>query len=344
MLLDPFKEKFNLPTFPVEFRDRQRIKHGIVGNEPVNNIGSIVFIYNHPEWLRIIISRFVTGKSDHLIADHPGLHIGRIGAFNGILHVIFCSGDEESPVSMDEVKQPEEVQVSLINHVNGSRFYIKFIKDLDIMNRSLGQTYKNGEIAFEIQQGMHLDTAFVFPECSPWTKLQAQADCAAVKGIDKIVYVNPEVIVVLIQRSGDVHKNTGKICIYPPVAEFIGFGKGVSRDGMFYAAMIQFIGDCFQAVLNISEAIPLGKLGKTHDIEMIPAREITNPIVSIVSSNTFIELVFWHHGHKLSKNSFPVIHGDKHYEYAINVDFKSLKFTTLVTYLLLTYYIILSRV
>ena len=98
-----------------------------------------------------------------------------------------------------------------------------------------------------------------------------------------------------------------------------------------------------QSSLNISEAIPLGKLGKTHDIEMIPAREITNPIVPIVSGNTFIELVFWHHGHKLSKNSFPVIHGDNHYEYAINVNFKSLKIITLVTYLLLTYYITLSR-
>lgn len=112
---------------------------------------------------------------------------------------------------------------------------------------------------------------------------------------------------------------------------------------MFYDAMIQFIGDCFQSVLNISEVIPLGKLGKTHDIEIIPAREITNPIVPMVSDNTFIEFVFWHHGPKLSKNSFSVIHGDNHYEYAINVNFKLLKITTLVIYLLLTFHITLVR-
>ena len=112
---------------------------------------------------------------------------------------------------------------------------------------------------------------------------------------------------------------------------------------MSYPAMVQFIGDCFQTVLNITKTITLGKLGKAHDIEMITASEITNSVVPIVSGNTFIELVFWHHRHKLCKNCFPVIHGDYRYDLTINVDFKSLKNITLVTYLLLTYYITLSE-
>jgi len=343
MLLDPFKEKFNLPSLPVEFGDRKGIKHSIVGNKPVNDIGSIVFIYNHPEWLRIMFSRFVTGKSDHLIADHPGLHISRTGVLNGILHVIFCPGDEESPFSMDEIEQPEEVQVSLINHVNGSRLNIEVIKDLDIMDRCLGQSYENREVAFEIQQCMHLDATPVFPESSPWAELQTQAYRAAVKSIDQVVDVKPKVIVVLVHRSGDVHKYLGKIGIYVPVAKFIGFGKGISRNRVPYPAMVKLIGDCLQAVLNISKAISFGKLGKAHDIEMITTSEIANPIVPVVSGNTFIELVFWYHRHKLSKDSFPVVHGDNRYDFAINVNFKSLKNLTLVTYLLLTYYIALSR-
>lgn len=344
MLLDPFKEDFNLPTFPVEFRDRQGIKRCIVSNEPVNDIGSIVFIYNHPKWFGIMLSRFVSGKPNHLITDYPSLQICGAGAFNSILHVVFCPGDEESPISMDEIEQPEEVQVSLINHVNGSRFYIKFIEDLDIVDRCLGQPNENGEAALEIQQGVHFDTTLILPECSPWAELQTQVDRAAVKGVDKVVYVNPEIIIVLIHRSGDVHKYTGKISIYSPITIFICFGKGIPRDSMSYAAMIQFTGNSFQAIFDITEAIPLGKLGKTYDVEMITAREITNPIIPIVSGNTFIEFVFWHHGHKLSKDSFPVVHGDNRYDLAIKVDFKSLKILSDVTYLLLTYYITLSRV
>jgi hypothetical protein len=113
---------------------------------------------------------------------------------------------------------------------------------------------------------------------------------------------------------------------------------------MSYPAMVKLIGDSFQTVLNITETIPLSELGITHNIEMVAAREVANPIVPIVSGNTFIELVFWHHRHKLSKDCFPVIHGDNRYEDAINVDFKSLKILNFVTYLLLTYYINLPRV
>ena len=143
MLLDPFEKDLNLPTFPVEFRDCKGIKCCIIGNEPVNYIGSIVLIYNHPEWLGIMLSRLVAGKTDHLIADYPGLQISGAGAFNSILHIVFCPGNEESSFSMDEIEQTEEVQVSLIYHVDGSRFYIKVIEDLNIMDRSFGQSNKD---------------------------------------------------------------------------------------------------------------------------------------------------------------------------------------------------------
>jgi hypothetical protein len=211
------------------------------------------------------------------------------------------------------------------------------------MDRSLCKPHENREVAFEAQQGMHLDTTLVFPERSPWAEFQAQANCSAVKGIDKIVQIKPEVIVVLIHGPGYIQKNTGKISIYTPVAILIGFSKGIPRDSMSYPAMVQFIGNCFKTVLNITKAITLSKLGKAHDIEMITAGEIANTVVPVLSGNTFIELVFWHHRHKLSKNCFPVIHGDYRYDLTIKVNFKSLKTLNLVTYLLLTYYITLFR-
>jgi hypothetical protein len=61
MLFDPFIEKLNLPTFSVEFGNGKRIKRRVVGNEPVNNTGSIVFICYHSEGLWVMLSRFITG-------------------------------------------------------------------------------------------------------------------------------------------------------------------------------------------------------------------------------------------------------------------------------------------
>lgn len=75
--------------------------------------------------------------------------------------------------------------------------------------------------------------------------------------------------------------------------------KGISRDSAFYPAIVQFIRDSIQTVFNITKAITLGKLSKAPDIKMIPTREIANSKAPLVSGNTFIEFVFWHHRQKL---------------------------------------------
>jgi hypothetical protein len=107
--------------------------------------------------------------------------------------------------------------------------------------------------------------------------------------------------------------------------------------------VIEFAGDCFKAVFNIPKTVSLGKLGKAHDIEMIPASKMADSMVPVIAVNTFIEFVFGYHGHKLSKDGLPLIHGDNRYDLALNVNFKSFKNSIFVMYLLLTYYMLNSR-
>lgn len=322
MLLDPFKEKLNLPTLPVEFGDGERIKLRIVGNEPVNDTGSIVFICYHSDGFGVMFSRFVSCKSDQFITDNTRLVISTIGAFNSILHVVFCPGDKKRSLHVDEIEHPKEIQVAKINHINSCWLYIKLIEDFDIMHGSLRQVDKNRKIAPEIQQCVHLDTALVLPKGSPWAELQTKAYSAAVKSIDKIVNIKPEVIIALIHRACNINKYPGKICIYAPITKFIGFCKGVSWNRMLNAAVIEFARDCFQAVFNIPKTVSLGKLGKAHDIEMIPACKLAHSMVPLIAVNTFIEFVFGYHGHKLSKDGFTLIHGDNRYDLALNVNFQ----------------------
>lgn len=112
---------------------------------------------------------------------------------------------------------------------------------------------------------------------------------------------------------------------------------------MLNAAVIEFARDCFHAVFYIPKTVSLGKLGKAHDIEMIPTGKMADSMVPVVAVNTFIEFVFRYHGHKLSKDGLPLIHGDNCYDIALKVNFKSFKNSILVIYLLLTYYILISR-
>lgn len=338
MLLDPFEKQFDLPTLPVEFRDRKGIKHCVIGDEPIKFVGGKVFIGHHPEWFRIALSRPVLSKPDHLITDHSRFYISWFRVNCLILHVVLSHSDEESFLPIDPVEQAKEVHVAFVDHINGSRLYKKLIKDVDIVYRSLRQQHENWEIASQIQQGMHLNTPFVFSERCPWTQFQTQADCAAVKGVDQIVDIEPEIVVILIQWTSNVHEHTREVSIDPPVAKFVGFGKCIPGNSMSDPTMIEFTGHCFQAVLDIPEAVSLGKLGKTHHIEMVPAGEVADAMVPVVSGNAFIKFIFRDYGHQLCENCLSTIHGDNLYDFAKNADFKSLKNLTLITYLLLANY------
>jgi len=185
---------------------------------------------------------------------------------------------------------------------------------------------------------MHLDPSFVFSERSPGTQFQAQTDCTAVKGVHEIVDIEPKVVIILIQWTSDVHENTSKIGIDPPVAKFVGFGKCIPWNSMPDPTVVEFTGYCFQAVLDVSKTVSFSKLGKAHDIKVIPTGEVADTMVSIVSGDTFIKFIFRDYRHQLCKNYFSAIHGENRYDFTKNADFKSLNFLTLVTYLILTHY------
>jgi hypothetical protein len=256
------------------------------------------------------------------------------------LHIVLSDSNKERFLPINPIEQTEEVYVCFINHIDGGRLNIQLIQDIDIVDRSLCQPHKNREITPQVQQGMHLDPSFGISESSPWTKFQTQTDCTAVKCVNQIVDIEPEVFVILIQWSSDVHKNTRKIGINPPAAKFVGFCKCIPWNSMPDPTVIEFTGYCFQAVFDVPKTVSLSKLGKAHYIKVIPTCEVADTMVPIVFGNTFIKFIFRDYRHQLCKNWFSAIHGDNRYDFTKNADFKSLKNYFLVTYLISTHYVV----
>jgi len=221
------KKQLNLPAFPVGFRDRKGIQHSVIGDEPVNLVCSKILIGDHSKTFRVVPTRFRSCKLVHFITNHSILYVTWFRADHLKLHIVLSDSKEECFLPINPIEQTEEVHVCFIDNIDGSRLYIQLIEDIDIVDRSLRQPHENREITPQIQQGMHLDSSFGISERSPWTQFQTQADCTAVKDINQIVDIEPEVFVILIQWARDAHKNTCKIGLDPPVAEFVGFGKSI---------------------------------------------------------------------------------------------------------------------
>ena len=87
MLLYPFEEQFNLPSFPIQLSDGQGFKFKIVGKETVNCICAKVFIYNKPERVRILQGGQPPQQPDGLIRDESG-RLVNFSVFNDCISIL----------------------------------------------------------------------------------------------------------------------------------------------------------------------------------------------------------------------------------------------------------------
>ena len=153
------------------------------------------------------------------------------------------------------------------------------------MHRSICKVDIDRKIPPEVKERMHLDTRLGRPELSPRTELQTETYGAAVKGIDHIVYIEPEWI-FNIQRTDSLDKSLSKVTVDTPVPLFICFGKSVSWNGVTDTAMIQFMLDCNEAGLNVAKTVLRSILRKAHHEKLVVAGKVPGTIVSLVSGDT----------------------------------------------------------
>jgi hypothetical protein len=100
----------------------------------------------------------------------------------------------------------------------------------------------------------------------------------------------------------------GEIGINPPIPGLVGMGQGVPGNLSPNAKMIKFGLGCPQASLDISQALPVGKLGKSHAQVLVPAGKAFHLEIAIVLIDAFSELVCGDKIHQLRKDRFPGIH------------------------------------
>ena len=307
MLLYPFVEQFDVPAFSVEFCDCQGFVSPKVCKEAVYLAGSEVFICDHSESLRIAPGRFNSCKLDDLIADYTGFEITSSGLNNLVQHVVLCPCYEERSVLVDVVEESEEIDITLVQKIDGSHLDTEIVQSLDIVHRSICKVDIDRKIPPEVKERMHLDTRLGRPELSPRTELQTETYGAAVKGIDHIVNIESEWI-FRIQRTDSPDKSLSKVTVDTPVPLFICLGKSVPWNSVTDTAMIQFMLDGIEAGLNVAKTVLRSILRKAHHEKLIVTGKVPGTIISLVSGDTSIEVSARYERHKLSKYGFPCEH------------------------------------
>ena len=104
-------------------------------------------------------------------------------------------------------------------------------------------------------------------------------------------------------QAGEVHGN-------PPVADLVGMGQRVMRDGAPQTHLVELGLGRAGAGLNIPQALPEGQLGKGQTGELILTGEARGLVVAIAPIDTLADLaVMGNEVHQLSEDRSAYLHG-----------------------------------
>ena len=256
MLLDPFEEQFDLPSALVEFGDGQCGKDEIIGQKDELFFLFGVEVFYAAEFFGITFQRAGRDQHDGLIAFQTGGLLHRMRVDSSEFQVFFGPCDEEREEFRKQVKS-FEIQVSSIHDVEGTRFGNQNVKDIDVMELSMGDFDERGDVPTKVHEGMHFDGGFMLTERRPGKEGKAKVNGCGIQSVGGLLDFDAEVFIG-IKGSRLGNQDLAKIGVNLPVSFFICLGKSTARYSASDAEMVKFLPAGTETGLNIPEAFPVG--------------------------------------------------------------------------------------
>ena len=307
MLLYPLEEKFNLPAFPIEFRNGKRIFYGeVVGQESIDIAGFIVFIDNESHGIRVFPGGDVACEPYCLIGENPGLFINWPGFKNFIDHVVFGSGDEVSILLPEAVIKLLKCHIPLVYQVESSRFNWNPVHHLGVVYLAGSKQDKDRNRASEVHKSVHFERTPTVVELSPRTQLETEFYCTAIECIYHLLEIYAQLL-SLIERCGFLYKNHRKVLVYVPISLLVGLCKGGS--GHCLDARPIEVGAEIKSRFDVPQTRPVCELGKAHHHKLVTSIILDGVTVTFIAVDTLLELVFVNERHNLRKDGFSFVHG-----------------------------------
>jgi len=200
---------------------------------------------------------------------HPAGFVDIPGINSGKPEVVLGSYDKESCCLVYCV-QTGKIEIAAIEDIDGAGFDGNLIEDVDLVDLSVSDNNDCRNTAPQIQKGMKLDRALALAKDGPGEKRQTQIDGGGIQGVYCVFQFYPEVLAD-IKFSGPVDQDLSEFGVDSPVPHLVGIGQGISGNSPPYAHVIEFVLGSPETGLNISQAFPVGQLGKRHAEKLVPA-------------------------------------------------------------------------
>ena len=289
MLLDPAKEQLHLPATLIELGDGERGQEKIVGEKHQAVLTQSIVIMNPPKPVGITsLGNGIVERDDLVRAQARSLVDGlREKALT--IEALFGPSHEEGTRLVHAVES-SKIEVSAIHQVNSAGFPDQLVQDVDLVDLPAGHNDHRGNAAPKVQQGVQLDGRFVAAELSPRKQRQTQIDRGGIERIDGLIEFDAERLLP-VETSRHLDQHMSEVGVDSPVADLIGMGQGVARNVASNAHVIELGWGCPQTRFDVSEALPVGQLGKRHAEKLIPAGKALDLVVALIALHAAAEFV-----------------------------------------------------
>jgi hypothetical protein len=307
ILFDPLEKKFHSPAAFVKLSDRKCRKGEVVGEEREMLFGVLVEVTDATNRIWIVVRGLETFEDDRLIAPESCRLVDLSVGTPGISHVALRSNNKECEALREHIKA-SEIDVAPVHHIESACFQDELVEDSHIVDFSLCNSDKRGNISSEVEQGMELDGSLVFAKPSPWKERKTQIDCGRVERVSSLFQSETEVV-VSVKLPCNSNQNVGEISVNLPVSCFVGIGEGAPSDFSSKADMIESRLKYPETRFDIPQAFAISELSERHRKELIQAGERLNFVIAAVSVDALVEFVLREKIQNLGKDGSAGIHG-----------------------------------
>ena len=194
VLLDPFEKQFHLPAALVELCNGQRRQIEIVG-EKGETFVIVMVVKNHSaQMLRIGVGGFCAGEPDGLVAAQTRHPIDSAGIDALKRHVVL-GADHEERASPGQTMQARKIEKAAVHDRETARLGSQNVQHVHLMHFAVGNVNERGDVAAQINLGVHLHRSLGGAEMRPRKDAQRKIDGRRVERIDRVGEINPEILI-----------------------------------------------------------------------------------------------------------------------------------------------------
>lgn len=306
MLLDPFKEKFNLPSVAVKkgnFFCSEVEVVGIVGECPSKVRG---IEYDAPERNRIVSLVSFACEPNRLVPKNIVFSFKQVFPFRDFIIGMKLLPYNEKSSSLFNCIESGEVKVSPVKHIASVPFVCKPVHRLGVMHICMADPVTDRYFGGNINLGMDLDARFCAPELCPSKDRHAQVDGRGINGIE------PSVEFKLFGDAfclGNRHNVEGKLLKNSRVSEVVDFGKDTSVNGNLTKSQVKRSFSMGNSdICKFSKTMAANELSVHNDQHVAPVGWCHSSCPVLVFYYQSFEVTFREKLHYLCENIFAAIH------------------------------------